>query len=31
MSEVGKLYGRVVIDRVKNITEGLVEEEQGGF
>src|SRR5215469_6371729 len=31
MSVVGKLYGRVVIDRVKNITEGLVGEEQGGF
>ena len=27
----GKLYGRVVIDRVKNLTEGLVGEEQGGF
>src|SRR5215469_15679870 len=31
MSVVGKLYGRVVIDRVKNLTEGLVGEEQGGF
>src|SRR5215469_5830357 len=31
MSVVGKLYGRVVIDRVKNITKGLVGEEQGGF
>src|SRR5215469_2260738 len=31
MSVVGKLYGRVVIDRVKNLTEGLVGEEQRGF
>src|SRR5215469_17850065 len=31
MSVVGKLYRRVVIDRVKNITESLVGEEQGGF
>ena len=31
MSVVGKLYGRVVIDRFENITEGLVREEQGGF
>ena len=29
MSVVGKLYGKVVIDRVKNITDGLVGEEQG--
>jgi len=31
MSVVGKLYGRVVIERIKNITEGLVGEEQVGF
>src|SRR5215469_17919809 len=31
MSVVGKLYERVVIDRVKNLTESLVGEEQGGF
>ena len=31
MNVVGKLYGRVVIERVKNITDGLVGEEQGGF
>src|SRR5215469_5652612 len=30
-SVVGKLYGRVLIDRVKNITDGLVGEEQEGF
>ena len=31
MSIVGKLYGRVVINRVNHITEGLVGEEQGVF
>src|SRR5215469_10115689 len=31
MSIMGKLYGRVVINRVKNLKEGLVGEEQGGF
>ena len=31
MSIMGKLYGRVVINRVNHITEGLVGEEQGGF
>ena len=28
---VGKVYGRVLIERVKSITEGRIGEEQGGF
>ncbi|MCP3680826.1 MAG: reverse transcriptase family protein [Gammaproteobacteria bacterium] len=31
LSVVGKIYSRMVIDRVRNITEKLVGEEQGGF
>ena len=31
LSVVGKLYGRVLIERVRRLTEELVGEEQGGF
>ena len=31
LSVVGKLYGRIVIGRVKQITEMSIGEEQGGF
>ena len=31
LSVVGKIYGRVLIERVKAITEGQIGEEQGGF
>ena len=31
LSIVGKVYGRIVIDRVRGITEQLISEEQGGF
>ena len=27
----GKLYGRVVINRVRELTNGTMEEEQSGF
>ena len=29
MSVMGKLYGRIVIERVKDITEDIILEEQG--
>ena len=31
LSVVGKLYGRVLIRRVREGTEGVIREEQGGF
>ncbi len=31
LSIFGKIYNRIIIDRVRNITEKLVGEEQGGF
>lgn len=31
LSIPGKVYGRVVIERVKEITQGKIGEEQGGF
>ena len=31
LSVIGKIYGRILIDRVRYITEELVGEEQGGF
>ena len=31
LSVVGKLYGRVLIERVKQVTEMRIGEEQGGF
>ena len=31
MSIVGKVFARVLNDRVKGLTEGSVMDEQGGF
>ena len=31
LSAVGKLYGRVLIGRIMNETDGVVGEEQSGF
>ena len=31
MSMVGKVYGRILDERVKSLTKDLMEEEQGGF
>ena len=31
LSVIGKIYGRILINRVREITEELVGEEQGGF
>ena len=31
MSVVGKVYGRVLIGRVKELTDGMIGEEQRGF
>src|SRR5215469_14425216 len=31
MSVVGKVYGRIIIDRMKEITGDLIGDEQGGF
>src|SRR5678815_3052026 len=31
LSVVGKVYGRILIERVKEFTEGRMGEEQGGF
>ena len=31
LSLVGKMYGRILIERVRAITENLIGEEQGGF
>ena len=31
MSVVGKIYGRVLVSRVKELTKERVGEEQGGF
>ena len=31
LSIPGKVYGRVLIERVRSMTEGMVGEEQGGF
>ena len=28
---VGKIYPRVIVDRVRKVTEGLSEDEQEGF
>ena len=31
LSVIGKIYGKILINRVREITEELVGEEQGGF
>ena len=31
LSMVGKTYAGILIDRVRKVTEGLVNDEQGGF
>ena len=31
LSVVGKVYGRILIERVRGLTKGLVGEEQSGF
>jgi len=31
LSVVGKVYARVLMERVRRITEGLMDDEQGGF
>src|SRR5678816_1578033 len=31
LSVVGKVYGRILIERVRGLTEGRMGEEQGGF
>ncbi len=31
MSVVGKVYGKVLIKRVREGTEGMIRDEQGGF
>ena len=28
---VGKIYGRVLVDRVRRVTGGFIDDEQGGF
>ncbi len=31
LSVPGKVYGRILTERLKEVTEGIVSEEQGGF
>ena len=31
LSVVGKIYGGILIDRARKVTEGLIEVEQSGF
>ena len=28
---VGKIYAEILVDRVPRVTEGLIDDEQGGF
>ena len=28
---VGKIYAGILVDRVRKVTEGLIDDEQGGF
>ena len=28
---VGKIYAVILVDRVHKVTEGLIDDEQGGF
>ena len=31
LSVVGKIYAGILIDRVRRVTWGLIDDEQGGF
>ena len=31
LSEAGKIYAGILVDRVHRVTEGLIDDEQGGF
>ena len=31
LSLVGKIYAGLLVDRVRKVTEGLIDDEQGGF
>ena len=31
LNVVGKIYGGILVDRVRKVTEGLINDEQGGF
>ena len=31
LSVVGKIYAEILVDRVRRVTGGLIEDEQGGF
>ena len=31
LSVVGKIYAGVLVDRVRKVTEGLIDDVQGGF
>ena len=31
LSITGKVYGRILIDRIRSLTEGMIGEEQCGF
>ena len=28
---VGQIYGRILVDRVRRVIEGLIDDKQGGF
>ena len=30
-SVIGKIYARIIVDRVRKMTEGLIDNVQGGF
>ena len=31
LSVVGKIYTQILVDRIRRLTEGLIDDEQGGF
>ena len=31
LSVIGKIYAGILVDRVRKVTEGLIDNEQGGF
>ena len=31
LSMVGKIYAGILVDSVRKVTEGLIDDEQGGF
>ena len=31
LSVVGKIYAMILVDRVRRVTGGLIDDEQGGF